>query len=70
MTDCIFCVSIRPEPEVCGHPDRDPDPRDERERGTRGELRPACPCGRAIVVNGKCAYCLHGLTPKPAQVPS
>jgi hypothetical protein len=62
-TNCMLCETMRPEPEVCGHPERDPDPRDERERGTRGETRPACACGRAVVVRGMCAYCLHGLPP-------
>lgn len=46
-SECIFCVTIWPEPEVCGHPDRNPDPPDY----TTGWEKPAfaCGCGRGCV---------------------
>ncbi len=54
-------MSASPDPTV-SMPERDLEPRDERERGTRGQMRDACACGRAIVVRGCCAWCLHGVT--------
>ena len=42
-----------------GMPEQTAETRYDRERGTRGQTRDACACGRAIVVRGKCAYCLH-----------
>ena len=59
---CSFCETMRPSPEVCGHPERESDPRDDRTGWERGETS-ACACGRAVVVRGQCAYCLHGLPP-------
>lgn len=59
MSECIFCVTLWPEPEVCGHPDRNPDPPDYTTGWERPRDIEACACGRAVVVRGQCAYCLH-----------
>lgn len=68
--DCNFCQTMRPEPEVCGHPERETDPRDDRTGWERPRDVAACECGRAVVVRGQCAYCLHGLKMPPLQVAS
>lgn len=44
-------------------PERETDPRDDRTGWERPQPIAACECGRAVVVRGKCAWCLHGVVP-------